>query len=39
MAEIGLEAAANRPSEFQAIVHQDTDKYAEIVKAVGIKIE
>ena len=39
MAEIGLEAAPNSPSEFAAMVRADTDKYADVVKAVGIKLE
>lgn len=39
MAEIGLEAAPTTPSEFAAMVRSDTDKYADIVKAVGIKLE
>lgn len=39
MTEIGLEAAPTTPSEFAAIVRSDTDKYADIVRAVGIKLE
>lgn len=39
MAEIGLEAAPTTPREFAAIVRADAGTYADVVRAVGIKLE